>query len=310
MITNLEKTEKVELRPIFARHETFHPRFGWLKKGFDKAIENKNIFSEESAPTVLGVGKNMVRAIKYWCIACRILQEETGSRNRALGPTAFGSSLLSQDGWDPYLEDLGSLWLLHWNLLKAPSQATAWHYLFNIFNRNVFLSEDIVQGLIEYKDRTFPANKIVISSLEKDISCLLRMYAEQRNEGGFKEDTIDSPFVELGLIKKYDSKHYTMNVGPKPGLAADIIVASCLDFAARFDSSAKTISITRLLYEECSPGHCFQIKENILCDAIEIVARKNNDIALSETAGLIQLSYAKQPNSLSERVLSNYYRRR
>ncbi len=23
---------------IFARHETFHPRFGWLKKGFDRAL--------------------------------------------------------------------------------------------------------------------------------------------------------------------------------------------------------------------------------------------------------------------------------
>jgi len=22
---------------VFARHETFHPRFGWLKKGFDRA---------------------------------------------------------------------------------------------------------------------------------------------------------------------------------------------------------------------------------------------------------------------------------
>ena len=46
------------IHPIFSRHETFHPRFGWLKKGFDKAHEDNAIFSKESAPVVLGVGKN------------------------------------------------------------------------------------------------------------------------------------------------------------------------------------------------------------------------------------------------------------
>lgn len=30
----------------FARHETFHPRFGWLKKGFDLASIDSEIFYE------------------------------------------------------------------------------------------------------------------------------------------------------------------------------------------------------------------------------------------------------------------------
>ena len=55
--------------PIFARHETFHPRFGWLKKGYDAAVKNNNIFLEEDAAVTLGVGKNMVRSIRYWCSA-------------------------------------------------------------------------------------------------------------------------------------------------------------------------------------------------------------------------------------------------
>jgi hypothetical protein len=35
---------------IFARHETFHPRFGWIKKGFDRAAEDPGIFLREDAP--------------------------------------------------------------------------------------------------------------------------------------------------------------------------------------------------------------------------------------------------------------------
>lgn len=295
--------------PIFARHETFHPRFGWLKKGFDKASENSSVFTEESAPSTLGVGKNMVKAIRYWSLAYKILQEEKNSR--AIILTDFGKQLLSSDGWDPYLEDTASLWLLHWNLLKAPCHATAWYYAFNIFNRLVFTSDDMLSGLIEYKDREFPLSNINVSSLSKDTTCLLRMYVEQRSREGLMEDSIDSPFVELGLIKHYgDAKQYAMNIGPKPGLTPEIIVAACLEFAASHAEGAKTITISRLLYDEGSPGLCFKIRENMLCDAIETVSTQFNNIFLSETAGLIQMSYDKNPYELSERLLKHYYRKR
>jgi hypothetical protein len=42
----------------FARHETFHPRFGWLKKGYDLALEDAQVFLRDDAPVRLGVGKN------------------------------------------------------------------------------------------------------------------------------------------------------------------------------------------------------------------------------------------------------------
>jgi len=50
--------------PVFARHETFHPWFGWLKKGFDAATQDPEVFLREDAPVRLGVGKNMVNAIR------------------------------------------------------------------------------------------------------------------------------------------------------------------------------------------------------------------------------------------------------
>ena len=69
------KDNESVIHPIFARHETFHPRFGWLKKGFDKADEDDRVFSRDSAAVVLGVGKNMVKAIRYWCIAFKVVDE-------------------------------------------------------------------------------------------------------------------------------------------------------------------------------------------------------------------------------------------
>ncbi|WP_238845595.1 DUF4007 family protein [Nostoc edaphicum] len=114
------------VNPIFANHETFHPRFGWLKKGFDTAKKNPDIFSQDDAPVRLGVGKNMVRAIRYWCSAFKIIDKNNL-------PTVFGEKLLGDNGWDTYLEDPASLWLLHWNLLKPRCDAAAWYYIFRTY---------------------------------------------------------------------------------------------------------------------------------------------------------------------------------
>ncbi len=43
--------------PVFARHETFHPRFGWLKKGFDAATRDPEIFTREDEARNLGGGQ-------------------------------------------------------------------------------------------------------------------------------------------------------------------------------------------------------------------------------------------------------------
>ena len=56
---DFDTNQLTHVNPIFARHETFHPRFGWLKKGFDAAVEEPEVFLREDAPVQLGVGKNI-----------------------------------------------------------------------------------------------------------------------------------------------------------------------------------------------------------------------------------------------------------
>lgn len=297
--------------PVFARHETFHPRFGWLKKGFDKAIEAPDVFLNEAAPSILGVGKNMVRAIKYWCIAFKVLEENKDQeQGRGVVPTVFGQNLLGIGGWDPYLEDPASLWLLHWNLLKPPCHATAWYYMFNVFNKNTFMAEEIRDGLVEFKNNSFLNNRILESSVMKDIACILRMYTDHYGNKTIEEDSIDSPFTELGLIHNYgDSSHYVFNIGPKRNFPPNIIVASCLDYIDTIQESAKTISISRLAYDAGSPGLCFRLSESALADAIESIARQYDEISLTDTAGLIQMSFEGDPKILSKKLSDAYFRR-
>lgn len=282
----------------FARHETFHPRWGWLKKGFEMASNDSSIFNSESAPVRLGVGKNMVRSLRYWCYTFKIIDENNN-------PSVFGNYLLNK--WDKYLENPASLWLLHWNLLKPLCNAGAWYYTFNLFNQNEFKKEDLLKGLTNYLQGL---NKTIAeSSLVKDINCILRMYVESENDNSnFVEDSIDCPFTELALIyQPKNSSYYHFRFGSKPSLPPAIIVATCLEYASWGSQNQSTITISRLLYDKGSPGTIFKLSEEAIYSAIETICRQQPSLFLADTAGLIQLSFDKNPLNLAYQILDRFY---
>lgn len=299
MIKSPKSTIPVE--PVFARHETFHPRFSWLKKGFDAAENTPGVFLKDDAPVILGVGKNMVRSVRYWCRAFKVLRDDE--------PTEFGQELLSNDGLDPFLEDPASLWLLHWQLLKPTCEAAAWYYVFNKFQRTEFNEKDLLDELRSYRNEL--GIRTAESSLKKDISCILRMYSKQSKKTKLIEDSIDCPFTGLGILHATEyTKQYTFRVGSKINLPPEVIVYACLEFAANNREGQKTISVSSLSYEPGSPGLAFKLPESAICDAIERVSGQNQSIFLSDTAGLIQFSFTEEPTSLAANILNNYYQKR
>lgn len=292
---------------VFARHETFAPRFGWLKKGFDAAAENPEVFLGADAPVVLGVGKNMVRSIRYWCYAFKLLTDRSvpGQRGRASEPTPIGRALLGPKGWDPYLENPASLWLLHWLLLAEPCMATAWHFAFTIFSRPEFTADHMEEALAEFVAGSLGGPRVAASSLRKDVTCLLRMYGEPAPGVAVSEDTLHSPFADLGLLRPgVESRSYTFDVGEKPELPAKVVVAACLDYTGRSAPGAQTVSVSRLLYDPGSPGMALKLSESALCAAIEEVGTQHSAITLADTAGLVQLAFSGQPGPLAWTLLA------
>ena len=71
-------------RPVFGRHETFHPRWGWFSKAVFEGKTNPYVFQQSDAPLLLGVGKNMVRAIRYWGEASTLLKEVKPPKERLI----------------------------------------------------------------------------------------------------------------------------------------------------------------------------------------------------------------------------------
>src|SRR5216683_1426838 len=114
----------------FSGHETFSFRYAWLPKAYS-AIETdpKILADDEHAMVELGIGKNMVRAVRFWVQAAGIA---TITKAGAWTTTEFGRHLLAPKGYDPFLEDVRTLWLIHWQLSTHVEQPLfAWDFLLN-----------------------------------------------------------------------------------------------------------------------------------------------------------------------------------
>ena len=299
--------------PAFARHETFHPRYGWLKKAVDGATEDPTVFQSEDAPVRLGVGKNMVRAIRFWASAARLLTPAPNPEQprRPLSvPTVLGERLLGTGGWDPYLEDPATLWLLHWLFLAPGSRLPVWWIAFSEGTAIEFTEEQLLERVSGELDATGAWAGPHPSSVAKDVSCLLRTYAPRTGAGRERlEDVLDCPFRELGLIRvsDADTTRFRFTVGAKRSLPAEIIAYAGLDFLARTDPSARTAMVGRLMSESGAPGAIFKLSEQALVDALESVARKTGLFEVGGVAGAPQLALSADPGVLASAVLGSYY---
>ncbi len=297
-------------RASFARHETFPLRFGWLRKAYTEAIENPLVFSEPNATVKLGVGKNMVHAIRYWAQAYKVLEEAPSERSRSneLVPTEFGRALLADDGWDPWLERPASLWLLHWQLLRRPCLAPSWWTAFNLFTPEQFEEEQLVEHVIELVSAA-GWDSVVEGSIKKDVDCLFRTFAIRRTHRQRMDDLLDCPARELGLLELAagEQKAWRFVTGPKPSLPTPIMGYACLDYLATYAPGENTISIARLTTDPGSPGRAFRLTESAIFTGLSELAASHPDLDLIEPGGLRQLVIRADAAAMSTKMLADLY---
>jgi hypothetical protein len=301
--------------PAFARHETFHPRYGWLKKAYEGALADPVVFTSENATVQLGVGKNMVRAIRFWGRAARILsdQSEPGVRRGSRSvPSRIGRALLADDGWDPYCEDPASLWLLHWWFLAPPSILPVWWAAFHDFTAIEFTEEQLTEFAIDHIRATPGWQPPHPSSIAKDVSCLLRTYCNAPAAGPRTgiDDIWDCPFRDLGLLRSVPGRPRTFRfvLGSKPTLPPEIVLFAALDFVVRTEAQApRTITVSRLASEPGGPGRAFRLPEAAFVKALEAAILRAPDAKIASPAGVVQLQFETDPVQLATKVLLDYF---
>ncbi|MEU7090899.1 DUF4007 family protein [Kitasatospora aureofaciens] len=307
----------------FARHETFAPRFGWLHKAYMQVKENPEVFLAEDATVLLGVGKNMVYSMRYWSRAFKLTREHYGddANSRALlsYPTWEARWLLDEDGADPYLEEQGSLWLLHWWLLSsrpgAKSWAPSWYVAFQLAPFARFSAPDLTQLIVRHVNLSYDEAPVE-ASIAKDVDCITKMYVPaKRSKGGAPgalEDLLACPFRELGLIETVEQplsgrSEWEFTTGTRVTLPDRIVAYACLDYAATTTRQGGSISLARLASEHGAPGRAFRIREPDIAAAVERVAATTPGLQLVEAVGQRSLVFNSDPFELAWDVLDAQY---
>ena len=268
----------------FRAHDTFFIRKGWLSKGM-KYVHNKpDVFvaKDENPMDVLGIGANMVKALRYWLQAVG-LTEEPNSGKRVQTFTPLGQSVFTNDR---YIEELGTLYLLHYRLSSNKSDATAWYYFFNEFTMSEFSRDDFVDFLqrrirMEDSDAT-----VAIRSLNDDFSCIINTYLPRYKTSPNRvapESNIDCPLGELGLIDilSKEKKTYRKAIPVASTISPWVALAIIVDQAGE----PKEISLNELLTAPCNIGKTLNLDAISMLDVLYQIERIGK-IKINRTAGL------------------------
>ena len=278
-------------RPIFSGHESFACKSHWLKRGYD-FVRGENNFNDDDAVVRLGVGKNMVASIKFWLKAIGLLKDA--------GLVALANHLFDDDnGKDPYLEDIGTLWLLHFLLIQT-DYATIYKTTFVDYHRQRnIIEKSKLQNYIKHIcfDETGYKNLYNDNTVKRDIGVMLHNYCA-KNGGNVNIEDSNSLFAPLNLICETEKNTYRFNYDTRSDVPSLIFLyALLIKFEGRNSISFEDIAELALIF--CLTNNDLLDIINHLCDLYP------SEIIFSDVAGIKELQFRATLNSMD--VLDRYY---
>lgn len=248
------------LNERFSGHESFVCRYGWLPKVYAAVKQTPLLLKdEELAMNVLGIGRNMVKSVQFWAEAAAVIESASSSGHV---PGKVGERLFGVDGWDPYLESLESLWLIHWQLSTA-AQLAAWNEVFGEGKLVRFDRPRLISALAQRGVNL--ARPLAPSTLEQHASIFVQTYFQA--ERG-TDDTSWCPLQDLNLIgvaKTEDGRLlYNSSAGAPVGLTLRLFGMVLADFIRRQGHGGNSADFVTVLKGEFSPGVVFRLDEHQL----------------------------------------------
>jgi len=265
----------------------------------------------------MGMGKNMVLSVRHWIRALNLVicidNKEQIYQLTPLAQQLF-TDKNGHTAYDEYLDKIGSTWLLHWLLQSIePTKAelNASRFFFNYFNgikvKKDSLGTEIKDALANHE------KEITEATLNKDIDCLLQMYAHKSLQTNkINEDSFASPFTELGLLIQDDAKSYIVELTRRPSLPVEIFTYALVDYMQKKlrGSKVNTLSFHALLNDVGSPGRVFRLSSAGLSDKLDQVETlTDGKIAWTDTQGLrqVQHSFGSIDSMDPSQYLKHYY---
>lgn len=286
---------------FFSGHESFPCKTLWLKKGYD-FIMAKRDFNSPEAVVELGVGKNMVAAIRYWYKAFGLNSDDV--RIKWIPDFLFND----QDGKDRFMEDLGTLWLLHFLLVY--SNIASLYKLFFVdfqkerrrFDRNQIVSFVKRKMGEANQDHLFNANTV-----KKDAGVLLQNYCLPRNPQS--NEDYSTLLMDLDLLRQKEKKEeneeiekdksFYFNIEGKKKVTPEVFLFAILMYKPDEDNT-----IPFDLLQDIGLVFCMNDLEVI--DMLRLLSERYSDsLTYSDVAGIRQLQITQPMDS--KQLIESYY---
>ena len=248
----------------------------------------------------------MLKAISYWLQATNLVGPEPSHKGPRppLVLTELAELILE---YDPYLEDMGTLWSLHLELASNRHHATFWYWAFNEFPQREFVEERLVQGMRQYIEE-YESPPVAESSLQKDARCFIRTYLPSRGQSAKLpvDETLDSPLTLLGLLRETPmAGQFKFQVGPHRGLPTALFAYALYRFRERTNPTDVIISLEDLRWTPLSPGRLLCLDMRSILDYLEELENRTSYAQVIRTAGLNMVSLSSSTSSLD--LLEEYY---
>ena len=251
---------------LLNKHGSFYIRNGWPTKILNAISADRFIFSpnnELDAVDTIGVGRVMVKAMRYWSVAMGLATEEKTQQGVACNLTDLGNIISTHD---PFCQDMGSLWLLHRNLATNEEQATAWYWAFNVYNKS-FSKDDFCSAFYSYVQRA--GGNYQKTAVEKEFDCFKNTYVSDKAFDVHKiieEDTVPF-FAPLRLLE------YNAGVFERTKMSAKDIPTDILLYCIMMDNeetlqNQRQLSIEMLLEEPKQIGKYMNLTYAVLLELL------------------------------------------
>ena len=279
---------------VFSGHESFACRYGWLPKLYEAVAEDSSLFSsEEDAILRLGLGRNMIKSIRFWGEAFGL----TRTQGREVKVTEFARMLLdTREGLDPYLETPDALWRLHW-ILTVHGGLGAWAVAFLETHDREITHERFVAAVRARASQT--RRTITSRTASNHVDIFLRTYVGGQYSEGSPEEALGSPFQELELMRLATLAGVaTMRFsrGPKRTLDAQAFAFVLHDFWRGTAPKSVTLSVRSLMLSHAAPGAVLLLDESGLHESLDELCSQSRRLVLrSDGAGGSDLTCAQDP---------------
>lgn len=285
------------------KHGSFYIRTGWPTKIVDAIKKDAFIFSpnnELQAVDDIGVGRVMIKAMRYWSTALGIAIEtknQTGV-NQTLSPLGV---IIAEN--DPFFQNVGTLWLMHRHLAKEKELATAWYWAFNELTTKTFTKDSFSSEFLSYLQKN--GEKYAKNAVEKEFDCLKNTYVSDKAfdiEKILDEETVPF-FAPLKLIRYIGDGKFEMHRSASKDIPLDIALYCIINDNRTQLQESKQLGVDLLLEGAGQIGKYMNLSYASLLEMLQQLENVSK-ISLVNNFGNRHIQIDQYD---AESILTNYY---